>query len=479
MGRSNWAQMEALSKDQVQYAAEDAYYTYLLYDKLRNLPDRKADEEEWDGTDRGLLQLKEGWADQGIVRRHDGLYCAMCGNGPMTVPMVVERHMEGKKHRQKLEAKAGITTGPSGEVQELPEKYTEQGIIMGDGVNEVKVGEFKCTICKSGPLPSLTNVDQHIQSKKHQKAMGVKSDPDPKEAEPEGDPFEDCLWNMPDYCEPVQNGTPFPTGMNCTLCTSQATTPKQMYCHLGGAKHQKACRTRNLPELIYIPDKERLDFLESGMAVVRKGFKARRRSSTSAHKASSSTQPAKADSPLAQSTAYLTPADLLLPPLLDGWEEHQDPHSGYSYYYNPETKVSTWERPEAPQPVPQPQPAEPEPAEPEPAQPAQPALVAPALPSSDLPPGWQAVTLEDGTDRVYYADMETQAASWERPPPYEPHEWERLVDPSGDAYWRCDALAVVFYETESRWRRLMDQQQVVYWSNKETGMRFFEPAIPS
>ena len=42
--------------------------------------------------------------------------------------------------------------------------------------------------------------------------------------------------------------------------------------------------------------------------------------------------------------------------LPEPWQEHIDPSSGRPYYYNPETSVTQWERPEAPaQPVPSPE----------------------------------------------------------------------------------------------------------------------------
>ena len=60
----------------------------------------------------------------------------------------------------------------------------------------------------------------------------------------------------------------------------------------------------------------------------------------------------------AQSVEKETPAaDSSQPPAADSdalpspWQEHHDPSSGKSYYYNPETSVTQWERPAAPKPA--------------------------------------------------------------------------------------------------------------------------------
>jgi len=104
--RSNWATSAPLSQEQIAYAAEDAWMTYLLYDKLNSLPDPVIANEEGCDAGTGGLKIAPGWADQGIVRRHDGLWCAMCDKGPMTVALVMERHMEGAKHKKKLASRA-------------------------------------------------------------------------------------------------------------------------------------------------------------------------------------------------------------------------------------------------------------------------------------------------------------------------------------------------------------------------------------
>jgi len=60
IARSNWAAPE-LTQEQIQYAAEDAYFSYLLYDKLRNLPDPLPEDREGAAiVNQGVLELQPG-----------------------------------------------------------------------------------------------------------------------------------------------------------------------------------------------------------------------------------------------------------------------------------------------------------------------------------------------------------------------------------------------------------------------------------
>jgi len=457
-GRSNWAAPELL-QEQIQYAADDAYFTYVLYEKLSNLPDPVVEEDAREAVDAGILMMRPGWAEQGIVRRHDGLVCVLCNSGAMNVPEVVGRHLEGNKHKRKMEDKRGLGTGPAQVVKELPDEYTMQGIAVGDGINNIKVGEFKCTVCNAGPFNNLASIDQHIKSAKHKKAMAPPTAPDPSTpAEPQRDPFQECLWNMPDYVE--QEGFT----MNCTLCISKASTPLQMYLHLGGQKHAKKCRSSNYPELIHIKERGRLEVLDTGAPVVRRGFKAPKRSGSAGNKLTSSNDKENVAGEVAASKVKETaeseepaaqPQQPQQRPLAEGWQEHVDPASGAPYYFNPSTRVSQWERPEAQRQE----------------------LPLEASAPTRLPPGWRAVMAQDQPDCVYYADVETQASQWDPPPAYVEYDWKRHVDPSGQPFWACEQLDVSFYESDSRWQRLEDHKQRVYWSNQARGIRFFEPEV--
>merc|ERR1712087_231673 len=106
VARMDWASGQ-LSQDQNQYAAEDAYFSFMLYDKLWNLPN-----PEWGTTHsnhgslgQGVLTMQEGWEENGIIRRVDGLYCKLCDKGPMTVPLAVEKHIESKDHKKRFKSR--------------------------------------------------------------------------------------------------------------------------------------------------------------------------------------------------------------------------------------------------------------------------------------------------------------------------------------------------------------------------------------
>ena len=95
IARSNWASPQ-LTVEQQAYAAEDAYFTFLLKEKLEELPDKK--DEIQSLAVEGQLKLQEGWVEQGIEKRHDGLWCQLCHQGPMNTPENVRTHLLGNNH---------------------------------------------------------------------------------------------------------------------------------------------------------------------------------------------------------------------------------------------------------------------------------------------------------------------------------------------------------------------------------------------
>mmetsp|Transcript_81091 Transcript_81091/g.211358 ORF Transcript_81091/g.211358 Transcript_81091/m.211358 type:complete len:732 (+) Transcript_81091:70-2265(+) len=553
VARSNWAAPE-LTQEQIRYAAEDAHYSYVLYDKLRELPDQLISQTEgFDTVNEGLLTLQPGWEEQGITRRHDGLYCTTCTKGPMTVPMVVERHLESHKHRKKIEERMGISGG-DGAPLELPEEWVMQGIIGADGVNDLKPGEFTCQHCDA--KLALNNIEAHLKSKKHLKHTS------PQEEKPEAtaadvekqkrDQLNEHLWNFPDYVT-VED----PCTLHCTLCSAKAEVVSQMFMHLGGNGHNKKCKQLKHPEVLFIKDRHRLEDFLTGKPIVRDLHKVPRKSKKTDGDASGGKLPA-------------------------GWKAYVDPASQLTYYHNETTEETTWDHPDplvahaaeladaggvsaissvdqraasaaaaavaiaasaaaaAAGVVPH--------ATASPAQAvvidngypsneqgaygtavsstapaleatasdergaavvangvhvalaaqgdvAAGATVAAALTSSDiaesrqaggeanidqLPPGWQAV-LDPERQAYYYADMETQVSSWDRPPPYAHGNWTRKFDPHSQAYWE-GPQGVCFYEKDSgkheEWERILGQQNRTYWSCRSKGIRFFEKWPP-
>jgi len=497
IARSNWA-CHQLSAEQQLYAAEDAYFSFILYEKLNSLPDAaREDPEGFAIINQGVLELQEGWEEEGIVRKHDGLHCAMCGKGPMLVPMVVQRHMEGAQHRKKLAMKnnGGKVQNNGGKVLaadnpelvpgELEEKYVINCIIAGDGIKtECKLGEYKCEICPAGPFNSLTTVDAHLGSKRHVKAMMPKPAQEAAaEAAMQKDPYAENLWNMPDYVEVVDGN------LMCKLCEAKASAVVPMFMHLGGNQHAKKCRSKKEAEIIYVKQKGRLEQVHTGQPVVRTGFKMPRpaeeaaASMAMATKASASTAEVSRATPEAATasknaagagTATTAREASATPPLPDGWEEHIDTATGRLFYFDRTNQVSQWERP-APPPVPAAQP---------PQSPQAQATAAAAQPAAAgggevglLPPGWQQVWSEEN-DAWYYADIETQASQWKPPPAYVKRAWQRKVGTQGHATWTCSELSQSFLESESdnggQWQRLVDQQNRIYWSNSTKSIRFFE-----
>lgn len=365
VARSNW-DAPALSQEQKQYAAEDAYFTFVLLEKLQSLPDVIPQDfnEGYANINQGVLELRPGWDKQGIVRRHDGLYCTMCNKGPMTVPLVVERHMEGAKHRKNFEEAFGEPDVAS-KHSELPEEFADQGIIAGDGINGLKIGEYKCITCETGPLASLDTVKGHLASKRHIKLTYGGEGGSAEDSTPGA--ISDSLWNLPDYVEVAG------PKLDCTICQTQlALIP--MLVHLGGDKHARKCRSMGFAEVLYIKDKQRLEEMLTGRPLVRTGFKKPHRSagaskssrsSGGVHNAGASTSAGpsggvgsdagaerKPDTGKVSSSAstphsgfQATPQQLAL---AHGWTQHLDPASGCSYYHHASTQASQWERPSEP-----------------------------------------------------------------------------------------------------------------------------------
>jgi len=472
VARSNWAAHQ-LTLEQIQYAAEDAYFSYMLLDHLKALPDAmQQDPVGYGAVNKGILEVQPGWEEQGIERRHDGLWCSMCEKGPMTVPLVVARHMEGQKHKKNLEARRNLGIDEKGPVAELPEEYTTQGIVAGDGLNGIPKGEYKCTICDAGPFNALLTADAHIKSKKHQKKIAPPPEPAPPSDVTKKDPFEDYMWNFPDYVT-LEGGT-----LTCTICPSKAAAVLPMRMHLGGNTHAKKCRSINADELLYIKERDRLELFRSGQPVVRSGHKVpkpgrkavempmeQRESQATAPEVEQVASPSQRGSDTvgvggtedvgAAGEVRATVASSDAGNLPPGWEKFVDTQTGEPYFYNAARKISQWELPE-----------------PSPRQCLQQSL---QQSLQQLPPGWQMAWDQHGKE--YYADLETQSSQWEAPPRYVHGDWTRQVDAAGLAFWTCSSPSLSFHETnDNSWQRIVDGDHRIYWSNKQLGIRFFEDA---
>jgi len=405
IARSNWAAPE-LSPDQIRYAAEDAYFSFLLLEKIEAVAEPLPDEEKagFDQCNQGILELKPGWEEQGVMRKHDGLWCTWCEKGPMTVPMILEKHLEGKQHRRKVEEKRGIFgvgVGPT-----LPEEYADQGIVLGDDINGVKAGVFKCMLCDAGPLNSMTHIESHCNSKKHQKAINAPTVVDGDIVQK--DPFAAMMWNLPDYVK-VQDGNT----LVCTLCPAKATAVLPMCLHLGGDKHARRCRNTVQDEIIYIKEKSRLESMSSGLPVVRTGYTMPKNATD--ENTSASQKLAKK----AQATAKLEGEGQAVPesalqPLPEGWEEHTDTLTGSKYFYDTRTGVSQWERPGAETKVRVT--AEARAGSAAKAEVSEVPKVSTTVNTNlkPLPEGW-VEHIDEASGSKYYYDSRTGVSQWERP----------------------------------------------------------------
>ncbi|CAK9032709.1 Werner syndrome ATP-dependent helicase homolog (Exonuclease WRN) (Focus-forming activity 1) (FFA-1) [Durusdinium trenchii] len=255
VARSNWAALH-LTEDQIAYAAEDAYFTYILKDKLEALPD--LEEEGVDLAVEGQLALQPGWKEAGIVRKHDGLHCALCSQGPMNTHENVKMHLRGNNHVKKTKALQGL--GPEGHYV-LTQEQENNGIYAGDGTNGAEKGEWKCRLCEHVVIKSVQSIESHIKSKQHQKAVS----PEAEVNSPSKDPF-DRLWNIPDYVDFAQQE------LVCTLCSSKSASVLGMYQHLAGDKHYRRVQQKKEKDIIWIKERNQLEYTETGRPVVRKGF---------------------------------------------------------------------------------------------------------------------------------------------------------------------------------------------------------------
>lgn len=383
----------------------------------------------------------------------------------MTVTLVVERHMESVKHQKKYKAKVGSLPSKVVTTIELPEEYLAQGIIVGDGANGIRVGEFKCHICDAGPFNALPTIKAHLASKRHQKATAPEEDEDD---DANADPFADKLWNMPDYVDLQAEH------LVCTLCPSKANAVHPMYMHIHGEKHARKCRTLNLPEVLWIKERDRLEEMHSGKPVVRTGFREPRPGEKPAHQLQPPVRPvpmpakptrppggAEAAGGADEVTAGETPTGATTNRIVGtdeaaevtqqfslpkGWKHFIDTKSGKPFFYHAKTRMTQWEIPLPERPD-----------------------------ESSLPPGWQIVWSDEHLN-WYFADFETQTSCFEKPTPYEPQDWKRQIDRAlRKAFWVSEKLQTSFCEEDARWARLQDLQRRIYWSNADEGLRFYEP----
>lgn len=92
---------DTLSTEAELYAAESAYFSLAVSEKLEKMETVQGFENDACTQFDSCLSMEEGWAKQGIERRSDGLWCNLCGAGPMVDRMVMKQHVESEKHMRR------------------------------------------------------------------------------------------------------------------------------------------------------------------------------------------------------------------------------------------------------------------------------------------------------------------------------------------------------------------------------------------
>ncbi|CAK0865984.1 unnamed protein product [Prorocentrum cordatum] len=180
VARSDWSATK-LTEDQIQYAAEDAYFTFMIFEELADLPDAPVESD--DDADAApsapeqssVLTLKPGWAEQGIVKNNNGLWCSVCNKGPMLHVDVMEKHVLSKLHMRKTQPekaaaeRAAAAPAEAAVAAEVPPELSEQGIVRGgEGGHRGTQAEYLCAACDAGPFQCLKAAEAHVNGRKHE-----------------------------------------------------------------------------------------------------------------------------------------------------------------------------------------------------------------------------------------------------------------------------------------------------------------------
>eukprot|EP00927_Polykrikos_kofoidii_P014606 TRINITY_DN16425_c0_g1_i2.p1 TRINITY_DN16425_c0_g1~~TRINITY_DN16425_c0_g1_i2.p1 ORF type:complete len:878 (-),score=193.10 TRINITY_DN16425_c0_g1_i2:104-2716(-) len=187
IARSDW-EAPSLTPEQIAYAAEDAHFTFLLFDALESAPELPASGADIGGTPslpelQTTLSLKPGWTEKGIYKTHLGIWCSLCNKGPMLQGDVVERHLESKVHTKKALASQMPSSRcseavPNGDPTDetlmppqiiVPPEFQARGITVSDGCHtRVPRGELFCSLCDAGPF-LLQAAEAHLGGRLHLK----------------------------------------------------------------------------------------------------------------------------------------------------------------------------------------------------------------------------------------------------------------------------------------------------------------------
>eukprot|EP00438_Fugacium_kawagutii_P013028 Skav221405 [mRNA] locus=scaffold1621:38420:45877:- [translate_table: standard] len=135
------------------------------------------------------------------------------------------------------------------------------------------------------------------------------------------DPFE-RLWNLPDYVELNEEHQE----LKCTMCTAKAATVLAMYQHLHGERHRKKALTKKVEDVIWIKERNQLEYVKSGRPVRRTGFQCKKSDK------STPTEPVKTNGKAVEADAAGGAVGTAAKPLPPGWAMSWD-EASKSYYY--------------------------------------------------------------------------------------------------------------------------------------------------
>eukprot|EP00927_Polykrikos_kofoidii_P082437 TRINITY_DN8200_c0_g1_i2.p1 TRINITY_DN8200_c0_g1~~TRINITY_DN8200_c0_g1_i2.p1 ORF type:complete len:519 (+),score=97.58 TRINITY_DN8200_c0_g1_i2:125-1558(+) len=109
-----------------------------------------------------------GADEEGIAQRKDGFWCEACSSGPMTSPVVVQRHLQGQQHQKTLRRIRGVSGASVPTVKQAPADPFESGRWnLPDYVLEDN-GSAVCTLCDVRAT-ALLQMQMHLGGDKHAK----------------------------------------------------------------------------------------------------------------------------------------------------------------------------------------------------------------------------------------------------------------------------------------------------------------------
>ncbi|CAE7897483.1 unnamed protein product [Symbiodinium microadriaticum] len=161
--KCDWNQ-SSLTAEQRKGAVDFPFLLYTLWQRLSEISVPTAAV-----SNTGIFAIEPGWESQGIVLRHDGLFCQLCNAGPILSTEQMHGHIIGKRHQRKARPPETLE-----EMLLLPQHLQNQGIVTHDFCSSAagRVGqrEYFCQPCGCGPFHDIASVETHIAGRRHAEA---------------------------------------------------------------------------------------------------------------------------------------------------------------------------------------------------------------------------------------------------------------------------------------------------------------------